>query len=330
MPDVLPSCFGDHHGSHALEMAGGIRSAQNLVTCLYKIKLAGEYRLIFVTWFKTLMGQGLSVHVDDPGCQLTCNVDMKPWLFWKKQGCKRFEIGELIVEVMWDLSSAKYGSSPEPHKCYFVAIVCDQNLVLLLGDMQREALKKLHAEQTAVQATLLSRREHVSGKHLYTTRAQLFESGSIHDIVIECHTGTEKEPCLSICVDKQVVVQVKQLMWKFRGNQTIHIDGLPIEVFWDVHNWLFNTSDSRLAVFMFQTCKANEKPWLREIGVLSSTPLQGCDNFFLKNAENKKYLYQEGLCASMLHWPNSNNFKNKEPLQGPVGFSLLLYAWRNE
>ncbi|RVW55845.1 hypothetical protein CK203_075834 [Vitis vinifera] len=71
------------------------------------------------------------------------------------------------------------------------------------------------------------------------------------------------------------------------------------KVFWDVHNWLFGPSVGN-AVFMFQTCSSAEKLW-------SSQP------FF---------------DSSALLSPCSQNFREFK-LQG-LGFSLILYAWKNE
>ena len=389
MPDVLlPSCFGDHHGSSEASSSGSLsRSSaaqQNMVTCLYRTTIDGDYKVLSVTWFKTLMGQGLLVQVDDPSCQLACHIDMKPWLFWKKQGSKSFETrcGSKL-EVVWDLTSAKYGSGPEPKEGFFVCVICGRNVVLLLGDMQKEAMKKVRSrgrgeekdeanhyegaieakherkedqeEEEVCKAVLLSRREHMSGRRIYTTRARFFETGGTHDIAIECHTGCETDPPrLSVRIDKKLVVQVKRLMWKFRGNQTILIDGLPIEVFWDVHNWLFNPSNgNEHAIFMFQACKSNDKPWMREVGVSTTTTTTTTtantsasigsnnngnnngnktnDKIRLRGNHKARGLYQESMCTSALHWPKSHSFKsNKDPLQAPVGFSLLLFAWRNE
>uniref|UniRef100_A0A7N2LZH4 Reverse transcriptase n=1 Tax=Quercus lobata TaxID=97700 RepID=A0A7N2LZH4_QUELO len=42
-----------------------------------------------------------------------------------------------------------------------------------------------------------------------------------------------------------------RLKWKFRGNHTIVVDGLPVEVLWDVHYGQYS--------FMFQTCLSAEK-----------------------------------------------------------------------
>lgn len=304
----LSSCFGEH-GVQVADYSSSASSSrthnnthntnsmmmQNMVTCLYLTTLSGQTRLITVTWCKNLMGQGLSVNVDDPSYQCLCRVDMKSWFFWKKKGSKRFELGTTKVDVFWDLSSARYGSGPEPLEGYFVAVVSDEEVALLLGDMCKEAYKKTHAKPPA-ETVLISRKEHVFGKNFYTTKAQFCNSGRIHDIVIECQTGGPREPKLCVRIDKELVVQVKHLIWKFRGNQTILVDGLPIEMFWDVHDWLFNPSLGH-AVFMFKTCSASgeeEEPWL---------------------SKSVSHSFKQELAQSQGH---------------RYGFSLLLYAWKND
>lgn len=294
----FPSCFGEHGVQVTDSSSTSSRMTQNLVTCMYRTKLGGHSRLITVTWCKNLMGQGLSVNVDDQSCQCICKVDMKPWLFSKKKGFKSFEAGSSKIDVFWDLSSAKYGSSPEPSEGYFLAVVSDSEMALLLGDMSKEAYKKTRAKPVSGETILLSKKEHVFGKRVYNTKAQFCDNGQTHDIMIECQTLGLREPSLSVHIDKKMVMQVKHLMWKFRGNQTILVDGLPVEVFWDVHNWLFNPNVGN-AVFMFQTCHSTEKSWSK----LSS-------------------------CSSILPWPTTQSLKERES-QG-LGFSLLLYAWKSE
>jgi hypothetical protein len=53
-------------------------------------------------------------------------------------------------------------------------------------------------------------------------------------------------------------LHLKRLAWKFRGNQTIYVDGLPVEVLWDVHDWLFGSTNG-CAVFLFQSGQSMEK-----------------------------------------------------------------------
>ena len=95
------------------------------------------------------------------------------------------------------------------------------------------------------------------------------------------------------------MMQVKRLRWKFRGNHTILVDGLPVEVFWDVHNWLFGNPMGN-AIFMFQTCLSAEK-----------------------------------LCASQTTFDpsvftRSCSQKSRDHHVQGLGFSLILYAWKHE
>jgi hypothetical protein len=149
-------------------------------------------------------------------------------------------------------------------------------------------------------AIFIARREHIFGKKFYAAKAQFCDKGQMHDVTIECDTIDLKDPCLVIRIDSKMVMQVKRLKWKFRGNYTILVDGLPVEVFWDVHNWLFGNSMGN-AVFMFQTCLPAEKLWKSQ----SST-----------------------LDPSVLTWSCLQKFRDCQ-LQG-LGFSLTLYAWKNE
>ncbi|XP_006650760.1 uncharacterized protein LOC102720690 [Oryza brachyantha] len=262
----FPSCFGESGvqiaDASSSSSSAGKGTAQNLVTCLYQTQFSGRPCVISVTWSKSLMGQGLSIGVDDLSNQCLCKADIKPWLFSKKKGSKRLDVEDGKIEIFWDLSGAKFGAGPEPLEGFYVAVVFDLELVLLLGDMRKDAFRKTGANRPMLNAAFVARREHIYGKKIYTAKAQFCENGQYHDVVIECDTVSIKDPCLEIRVDKKPVMQVKRLAWKFRGNQTILVDGLPVEVFWDVHSWLFGSMTSN-AVFMFQTCQAPEKsmPW---------------------------------------------------------------------
>ena len=61
------------------------------------------------------------------------------------------------------------------------------------------------------------------------------------------------------------MIRVKRLHWNFRGNQTIFVDGLLVDLLWDVHDWFFNPSSSGYAVFMFRTRSGmDSRLWLEE------------------------------------------------------------------
>lgn len=245
------------------------------------------------------MGQGLSVGIDDSTNQCLCKADIKPWLFSKRKGSKSLEADSSKVDIYWDLSSAKFGSGPKPLEGFYLAVVFDREMVLLVGDLSKEAYKKTNASPVPSNAIFIAKREHIFGRRVYGTKAQFCDKGQIHDVTIECDTVGLNDPCLLIRIDSKMVMQVMHLRWKFRGNQAILVDGLPVEVFWDVHNWLFGTTPGN-AVFMFQTCLSAEKLWACHSSSDPTIFSRSCSQLFRDSQ-------QQGL-----------------------GFSLILYAWKNE
>ncbi|XAR58547.1 hypothetical protein NMG60_11013984 [Bertholletia excelsa] len=274
----FPSCFGEN----AVQIADSssshpTRTAQNVVVCVYQCRLGGNSCFITVTWTKNLMGQGLSISVDSSSSQKPlCKFEIKPWLFSKRKGSKNLELNSAIIDVFWDLSNAKFGSNPEPIEGFYLAIVCNGEIILLLGDLKKEAHKRIDAKSNSLssKAIFVAKRENIFGKKLYFARTRFFDQGQIHDVTIECDTAGINDPSLVIRIDSKAVMQVKRLRWKFRGNHTILIDGSPVEVFWDVHNWLFAGNVAGAgggdAVFLFQTCHSAEK--LRNSGQLVPFP----------------------------------------------------------
>lgn len=183
------------------------------------------------------------------------------------KGSKFLESDDSKIEIIWDLSSAKYESGPEPVDGYSVLLLVDSEISLILGNMGEEIVaKKLKANPFLAKVSLISRREHCSGNTLYTTKAQFSDTGSWHDILIKCCGENEglKCPVLSVSIDKKTVIRVKRLQWNFRGNQTIFVDGLLVDLLWDVHDWFYNPV-SGLAVFMFRTRSGmDSRLWLEE------------------------------------------------------------------
>uniref|UniRef100_A0A5B7BKY3 DUF868 domain-containing protein n=1 Tax=Davidia involucrata TaxID=16924 RepID=A0A5B7BKY3_DAVIN len=296
----FPSCFGEN-GVQVADFSSSStnRTAQNLVSCVYQCRLRSRSRLITVTWSKNLMGQGLSVGIDDNTNQCLCKVDIKPWLFSKRKGSKSIEADSNKIDIYWDLSSAKFGSGPEPLEGFYLGVLFDGQMILLLGDMRKEAFKKTSATPAPSNAVFIAKREHIFGKKIFSTKAQFCDNGQLHDLVIECDTSGNNDPCLLIRIDTKTVMKVKRLRWKFRGNHTILVDGLAVEVFWDVHNWFFGTSLGN-AVFMFKTSLSAEKLW-------ASQPLYD---------------------AHTLPWSWSQRFSDSQ--SQCLGFSLILNAWKNE
>lgn len=248
-------------------------SVQNAVTCLYKITLSTTKKkfLVTVTWFKNHYAQGLSIKFgDDPSTSFRLNTNSR--LFRKKKGNKVFESPDNSkMEIIWDLSKAKFDATgPEPVDGFYILVMVDSEIGLILGDMAEEAMtKKLKSSSTPVsKVSLVSRQEHYSGNStLYSTKAQFSDTGISHDILIRCSGENEglKHPVLSVSIDTKTVIRVKRLQWNFRGNQTIFVDGLLVDLMWDVHDWFFNNPSSRYAVFMFRTRSGmDSRLWLEE------------------------------------------------------------------
>ncbi|GAA0177621.1 hypothetical protein LIER_42146 [Lithospermum erythrorhizon] len=242
-------------------------SIQNTVSCVYKTTISNQKQvLITVTWSKNNVNHDLSISFgSDPANALKLNTNSR--LFRKKKGNKCLEFENCKVEIFWDLSGARYFTGPEPVDGYYVLVTFDSESVLVLGGIAGEALsRKVKSGNSIAKFTLISRQEHFSGNTLYSTKAKFSDTGMAHEIVISCSGENEglKYPVLSVCIDKKVVIKVKRLQWNFRGNQTIFIDGLLVDLMWDVHDWFYNPS-SRSAVFMFRTRSGmDSRLWLEE------------------------------------------------------------------
>lgn len=279
------------------------RSGQSVFMSVYRTKVADECRLITITWCKNLLLHGLSVSVQGPEgeSQYTCKVELKPWNFWKKQGSKRFMVEGKAVDIFWDLKAAKFNGETEPSSEYYVAVICDEEVVLLVGDLKIDAYRRTGCRPSLIDPILVSRREHVFGKRKFTTRVKFDNKGrQFHEISIECKnrntTATSTiEPEMEIRIDGDLVLHVKHLQWKFRGNESIHFNinkvVVRIQVYWDVHDWLFSSSSGlRHALFIF-------KPTIITSETESCVSLEGLD--------------EGGGCSSS-------------------EFSLFLYAWKVE
>jgi hypothetical protein len=258
----MPSCFsGENKG----------KTTENLVASTYQTKIGGRSRDITVTWCKNVMGQGLCVAVGGPlASSIVCKVEIKPWNFWRKHGSwKRSDIiyGNRI-EVFWNLRSAKFVAGPEPERGFYVAVVYNGEMVLLLGDMEEEAYRKTKF-RSSPRAVLVSREEHILGKECFATVARFGDGERSHEVSVECQTKRAGDSALVISVDRELAVEVKHLLWKFRGNGTIYVDGVPVQILWDMHDWLFNPGLGHHALFVF-------KSMLQPLDSFSSQDMNDC------------------------------------------------------
>ncbi|KAJ9140252.1 hypothetical protein P3X46_030923 [Hevea brasiliensis] len=237
------------------------RSGQSVFMSVYRTKIVDQSRLVTITWCKNLLLHGLSLSVGGPegDNQYTCKVELKPWYFWRKQGSKRFIVDGKAMDIFWDLKAAKFKGETEPHSEYYVAVVCNKEVVLLLGDLKKDAYRKTGCRPALIDPILVSRKEHIFGKKKFSTRIKFNEKGRLHEISIECknrnpsnsNSANGVEPELEIRIDGHLAIHVKHLQWKFRGNQSFNLNKLRVEVYWDVHDWLFSPG-LRHALFIFK------------------------------------------------------------------------------
>ncbi|KAK4343136.1 hypothetical protein RND71_038952 [Anisodus tanguticus] len=270
----IASCYNEHAikvtdsycSNPSNQVLYHIPSVQNVVTCIYKVKISTEKQfLIKITWC-SLLQQGLfSISISD---KFTKNFK-KILSTDKSKGSKVTESLNSRFNIFWDLSSATYEVGPEPINGYFVKVLVNSEVGLILGDMGQEIeLKKSVLDDKISRFTLVSRSEHFSGSSVFTTKAKFCDTGKCHDILIKCSTEEKgfknSSAILFVSIDRKSVIEVKRLQWNFRGNQTIFLDGLVVDMMWDVHDWLFNPKNG-CAIFMFRTRSGlDSRLWLEE------------------------------------------------------------------
>ncbi|KAF8029105.1 hypothetical protein BT93_E1699 [Corymbia citriodora subsp. variegata] len=353
----------------------------NLTTSVYRTPLG----LLSLTWSLTRLGRTLQLRLSDPRASSfsdcidgstpfvasplsspptrrtppppspslyapSFSLHVKPFAFWNKRGSKSFG----RARIFWDLLRAKFGPGPGPISGYYVSVVVDGEAVLLVGDRAKEAHARTKARGPERRAqALVLRREHVIGRRAFATAARF--GGKDREISIDCTTNADARLCFD--VDGERVLQVKRLKWKFRGCERVEVDGVSIQVSWDVYNWLFEGFRCGHAVFMFRF----DKLGLEEEedgdhdgegageGGRNGNGLLWSGRFGMSGHEHEKMRKSMSRTAGMSYsssatsvsassWSASSGGSNsvmewaamaeENEMGGLVGFSLMVYAWK--
>ncbi|KAK9064423.1 hypothetical protein SSX86_015805 [Deinandra increscens subsp. villosa] len=239
---------------HGEDPSTSTKTAQSTVTCMYQVHLGGCWRTVTSVWTKNMMNHSLNIFVEskEPNHRHHCKIDLAPWHFWGKKSYKTFDVDGLQIDVYWDLRSAKFSGSPEPCSDYYVALVCEEEVVLLIGDLTKKVYKRTKSQQSAADTILFFKKEHVLGKKSFSTRVKFDKHKKENDILVESSTLGPNDPEMWISIDGNVLIHITNLQWKFRGNQTVLVNNQPIEVFWDVYAWLFLHPGSSHGLFIFK------------------------------------------------------------------------------
>ncbi|KAI4337270.1 hypothetical protein L6164_015706 [Bauhinia variegata] len=307
----------------------------DLTTYLYHTDIG----LVSVTWSRSILGRSLHVHLhhhlfDSPPipsfASSSFHLRIKSFLFWKKHGVKKLSPN---THIFWNVSKAKFGSGPEPYSGFYVAVVVDNEMILLVGDLRKDAFAKTKAQEPKIAQFLVLKREHVVVDKIYTTRAKF--GGKTRDIQIYC--GYRDDSKLTFCVDGKKVLQIKRLKWKFRGNERVKVDGVPVQISWDVYNWLFDKENSdEHAIFMFKFEEEDEEQhqeseanlWTQQncnLGISESYEWGKMGKSFSSPSGSiSSSAGSFGGSSSVLEWSSVE----ENELVVPVGFSLLVYAWK--
>ncbi|GAB2235845.1 hypothetical protein Drorol1_Dr00026287 [Drosera rotundifolia] len=240
-----------------------IKSTQNAVSFTYKTKLSPQKHLfITITWSHRLISQGSSwIKISDQMASALIRNCPDSQQICKSKGTKKFESCNSKIEVHWDLSNAKFNVGLEPVSSFYVVVLIDGTVGLILGDMVKNIVAGLPIAEFMLTCQCV---EFSGNSKQFLSKAKFCDSGLDHDILVSFGTDSEggRNPCLSVLIDKRRVIEIKRLQWNFRGNQVVFVDGILVDVLWDVHGWFFGEGN---AVFMFRTRSCfDSRLWLDE------------------------------------------------------------------
>uniref|UniRef100_A0A251UL49 Putative NADH:ubiquinone oxidoreductase n=1 Tax=Helianthus annuus TaxID=4232 RepID=A0A251UL49_HELAN len=242
-----------------------IPSIQDEVSLLYKVELSTQTLMfITLTWSTHNIDFAFTVNIKEHHSNSS-----KSFYLRKIKGSKKLEPFDFKIELIWDLTKAIYEVGPEPVKGYFVALLINSEMISI-GDIEDSELKKLVLDYPFAKCCLVSRSERFLGNDEYASRAKFFDTGMWHDILITCVVDDKNSLSMCVCIDKKNVIDVKRLRWNFRGNQTVFLDGMLVDLMWDVHDWFFHSnsdskSRSRAGIFLFRPRNGlDSRLWLQE------------------------------------------------------------------
>ncbi|KAL5835442.1 hypothetical protein ACOSQ3_015002 [Xanthoceras sorbifolium] len=350
---MIPSCFSypntllsstSHHHHHQVPPP---HHHQNLITTIYQANICNSPTYLTLTWSKTLFSHSLTIYAPDSfSITISLHHPSSPFSFFRSRpGSKSIYLTHhhyQRIKLYWDFTRAEFpnNSSAEPESCFYIAISCNAKLEFFLGDLHDELTKRsglVVMPRQISDSSLLSRREHVFGRKNYVSRSQFL--GSKHEIGIECNGGV-----LKVKVDGETSLVIKRLAWKFRGHERIYVDGIEVEFFWDVFNWVnhdhHHDDDDQHhgnghGVFIFQV--GDGGVWPEMVGPEKKLMRKSLSSVG-GSTSTVSLPSPSPSCSSVLQWAEESSDGGRSSCSSSTksfgsnggGFSLLLYAWRKD
>ena len=199
-------------------------------------------------------------------------------------------------------------------------------MTLLVGDLVKEAYGRTKALKIKKPQSLVLKREQVTAHKIYSTKAKI--GGKIRNIQIDCGYNDDTRLCFG--VDDVKVLEIKHLKWKFRGNEKIDVDGVPVQISWDVYNWVFgDEKDQSHAIFMFRFDGEDDEQEEQRLDTASfkksETELWSTRMSSSSSSLSMSSVGSSAGSSSVLDW---TTVEESELSGGPSAFSLLIYAWK--
>ncbi|XP_031275385.1 uncharacterized protein LOC116133844 [Pistacia vera] len=341
---MIPACF-----SHPNTISSNSQVPQNLITCIYQTQLCNSPTYLTLTWSKNLFSHSLTIYAAD-SFSITISLYPSTFSFFRNRpGSKSIYLTHhhyQRIKLYWDFTHAEFSqNSAEPDSSFYIAISCNEKLEFFLGDLQDDITRRsgLIITPQLAEPALLSRREHVFGRKSYISRVHFL--GTKHEIGVECSGGV-----LKVKVDGQTSLVIKRLVWKFRGHERIYVDGIEVDFFWDVFNWVSSNNGSANSgnsnesnngnggnghgVFIFQVGEGGV--WPEMVGPEKRLMKKNLSSLGSSSMPSGS-LSRSPSCSSVLQWAEESSDGGRSSCSSSTrscgsngGFSLLLYAWRKD
>ncbi|KAL9665052.1 hypothetical protein QQ045_020461 [Rhodiola kirilowii] len=231
----------------------------NACTTTYQILISEVCYNVTFTWVKTWTGHSLTMKIQSlcDEDEYQCDISLQSYLFKSNKGCKSFREGKREMSLFWDMRSATHSGNPQPCSSYYIALVSNSEIVLLLGDLNNKAVNDTQSIPSSNEAKIIYTTQNVYGKNDFSTKITLAQEYNIFTKTSLLDDITA--PQMWISVDGAPMVQVTNLNRRFRGNETVDdaprrgnkvadIENEMIQLRYTCSGWPLNPQQVRLEV----------------------------------------------------------------------------------